>query len=1337
MAKLSKNDKELFQILHNERAEDARVFNKKNNKGFWSSVVYKYKEKAHFVYELLQNADDAQATEATFSLRHEDLVFRHNGKVRFSISSTEEENGHINAITSIGNSNKENNGNTIGKFGVGFKAVFQYTKLPHIYDDNFCFKIENYIVPTLVSTDFEGRKKGETVFVFPFDTPVAAFKEISKRLGTLNNPILFLRNLQKVTIFIEGEETKEYSKETLEQHRHKDILHEFVSLNNFGNRNQIHLFTEKITVTEDGKESSHYISAAYPLNENGELDTSKDRNVFCFFPTAENFEIKCHVHAPFLLVDSRQQLKVEEDYNDQLIELLAKLAAKALVYLRDFGIDHKKTLINENIFDFFPKSGKTYNTPSGKFYRAYLNVISENDLLLTQKKKYISVEEARICRPISMLQILTDTQLTCLLNESNRGRGQYAFLHKNIQNKFEQNYVEYILNWLGVEVFDGAKLAKSITPRFMEENGMKWAKRLYNHLQKEQVRLFKYDKSVPAFGQSPIIYTTDEEWCSAYNTNGLLQIYLPQKGKAKDFHFASLEYKDDQECMNFLQGLGLKQPDDWDYIKTHILPNYKSEWICQNITQENANDDFEKIFIFINSIKDNSEKESRLQEIRENYRLINIKRAWKKVTELYQYNDFLVSYFANDGSYFVDEKSYQTFIDEYSHRDFIDFLDMLGVSQNPNVKKETRQYYEYFDRKRFSLDGRIGQNTKCDITDWSLDGFDDWEPESLDQSKRIWCILVEALSDIEKRTATAKWQYYKTPYYEDCDSSLLVSVKENEWIITSDGKCHSISDVTFADLAEAEYDLNHEFLRLLGIEKKSKSLQELGASENQIETFELGECAEKYGIDNVEKLKKIIEKGLEKENEERAREIKEEQKEETISEKRKELSETSFEEQSATTKEYLDKPEKTPKTTEEKVSDIVQKMEDEARTRIKTEKLRESVCHLDKYTKKWFDSLLELEYQSSATGNDYNRNRVKINFHKITKEGGDSLIYVLGSPSRDIPLWIEEIGDISVKFSFSNKDDQSFLFDVANVKDFTLRLKAKLGDAAALKKIDLESITKATVEINSPVEIMNRLKQAFKGLDFEDTFNFRDNLQDNISFVFGPPGTGKTTRLSEIINKKMEKKDCRILVLAPTNKACDVLTRKILDTNPASAFWLGRFVATGDTYIESSGTLIDRDSDLHKKKKCCIVSTIARLPYDGFTGSQLLKEIKWDYVIIDEASMIPLVQIVFALYQMPDANFIIAGDPLQIAPIVQQDEWKDENIYTMVELNDFKKATTVPRQFHVEKLNRQYRSIPSIGSLYSRYSYNGMLEHDREERDCKKSSLQTSRSSPLLSYLSG
>lgn len=259
---MDKTEQKYFEKLQASRKEAWKVFSDDEYIGVMRSVIDKYTESAHFVYELLQNADDALATKAEFRLSKEGLYFIHNGSIRFSISNPDNKVedkskgnlGHLNSITSIGFSAKDNEGkfNKIGKFGIGFKAVFQYTDTPHIYDDGMCFKIENYIVPSLIE-DAKDRKKGETMFYFPFDkTDIEkedAYLEISNRLHHLDNPILFLHNLGEVKWKDESQQGK-YSQKVSKHKPIRGVDCDFVILeNSFDNsRKRLWKFTRQIEI---------------------------------------------------------------------------------------------------------------------------------------------------------------------------------------------------------------------------------------------------------------------------------------------------------------------------------------------------------------------------------------------------------------------------------------------------------------------------------------------------------------------------------------------------------------------------------------------------------------------------------------------------------------------------------------------------------------------------------------------------------------------------------------------------------------------------------------------------------------------------------------------------------------------------------------------------------------------------------------------------------------------------------------------------------------------------------------------------------------------------------
>ena len=130
-----------FSLLTKDRRESSTLLQKPSTRGIMKSVVEKYSDQAHFIYELLQNADDAKASYARFVLFKDKLVFAHNGSRHFSISNPKTEDidsskgilGDINAITSIANSNKSTEA-TIGKFGVAKDVSVCYDTSPNGLD---------------------------------------------------------------------------------------------------------------------------------------------------------------------------------------------------------------------------------------------------------------------------------------------------------------------------------------------------------------------------------------------------------------------------------------------------------------------------------------------------------------------------------------------------------------------------------------------------------------------------------------------------------------------------------------------------------------------------------------------------------------------------------------------------------------------------------------------------------------------------------------------------------------------------------------------------------------------------------------------------------------------------------------------------------------------------------------------------------------------------------------------------------------------------------------------------------------------------------------------------
>jgi hypothetical protein len=99
-----------------------------------------YADRTHFIYELLQNAEDARASKVSFALRKTGLEVRHDGQ-RFTTSD-------VIGISDLLMGTKAADDATIGRFGIGFKSVYAFTASPEIHSGREHFFIERYIYPS-------------------------------------------------------------------------------------------------------------------------------------------------------------------------------------------------------------------------------------------------------------------------------------------------------------------------------------------------------------------------------------------------------------------------------------------------------------------------------------------------------------------------------------------------------------------------------------------------------------------------------------------------------------------------------------------------------------------------------------------------------------------------------------------------------------------------------------------------------------------------------------------------------------------------------------------------------------------------------------------------------------------------------------------------------------------------------------------------------------------------------------------------------------------------------------------------------------------------------------
>lgn len=293
-----------------------------------------YPDNAHFIYEMLQNAEDAGAREVTFHLQTDGLRVDHDGTRLFNLRD-------IDSITGIGQSTKADDATSIGKFGVGFKAVFAYTQTPAIHSGAFSFAIHDLFVPVRVPVP-AGARDGWTSFWFPFDRPdklaERAVEEVSSALREISRTtLLFLSNIQLIACSLPDGDERVLERRALDEH-----VIAIESAHEEGGPAYWYRIGGDIDV--DGK--SLPVAAAFAL----ELRASKqpesrdysimpiDGQVFIYFPAVnETSGLKFHVHAPFASTVARDSVR-DDPGNKSLIEGIADLVAEALPIMRDSGL---------------------------------------------------------------------------------------------------------------------------------------------------------------------------------------------------------------------------------------------------------------------------------------------------------------------------------------------------------------------------------------------------------------------------------------------------------------------------------------------------------------------------------------------------------------------------------------------------------------------------------------------------------------------------------------------------------------------------------------------------------------------------------------------------------------------------------------------------------------------------------------------------------------------------------------------------------------------------------------------------------------------------------------
>lgn len=872
-------DLNLFKKLTDKRRALAAQLLDPAVAGFWNMVVDKYSEQAHFIFELLQNADDTNATQARIYLDKGCVSFVHNGNVPFSISDVDLEgkiqNGHINAITSIGASSKQNC-NLIGKFGIGFKSVFQYTQKPYIEDDRICFQIENYIIPILAERNNGGRRScGETLFVLPFFKE-NSFCEIEHKLSKLENPLLFLPNLNTLSVFINNKLFKVFKKECSEQLSAGTFGYKLISTttecNEIKQTKWMHLFDRTVDPVKGLN-----ISVAFHCDETGcPIISEEEHKTYCYFPTYEKSGLNFDINAPFLLTENRENIKKEENWNLRNIDDLAALSCEALLFLCN-----EKQVINDNLFDIIPTDKSIFfdkkNEPSSifhTFYTTFADFLKKANVFKAEGK-YINAQKTRFAAEKGIEKLFCGKQLAKLFSNEAEESKRWAFSSLHIGNNSEENVkirkkLDYIEEHNLVSSYVTAqRIAENITASFIESQEIDWLKRFYPFLgaHKSICNSANSELRLKPFvlcedGAARKIFADNEpEPC----------IYL-----ASDDNTSCIcqELLTDSKCRFFFENqIGLKEPGLLSVI-TKRINSYRNG----SVKISDKKTIFSDNNLFINYLAENpydTEKRSAFLCLFKGLAFIPATLTDGSICfatpdEVYFDSKPLRDYFGSNKEVRFMENSLITDGFEAVKRDeAYRFFLYLGVSFYPKAKKIKREpsaeTHQKLKLKPKSL--RQYDNGNQTIEDIEFQGFDHFLSNlSKESSAAFFSMLKQSIREhgsyIFDKSIEGCFRYVEKSKHIFTEEKIISTTAKQSlfgtcWLVRKDGKFCKPSEISSSEDLMDCYDLSSsEIFLYLGI-KHDSVLSKL--TEKQRESIRLVEEFEKNGI-SIDKLRLFLKK---------------------------------------------------------------------------------------------------------------------------------------------------------------------------------------------------------------------------------------------------------------------------------------------------------------------------------------------------------------------------------------------------------------------------------------------------------------------------------------------
>ena len=747
-------------------------------------LANRYDDRTHFIYELLQNAEDALAKRdgrtgprsVRFQLSRRELRVSHFGKPF--------DEADVRGICGIDESTKDIT--QIGRFGIGFKSVYAFTDRPEVHSGAEDFGIESFVWPFAASGI--QRETSETIIVILLREP-SDCGEIGtglKRLG--GDALQFLREIEEIEWNVEDGLSGLYL-------RQSDDLDDCVrrvtvigQADGQPDAEQTWLVFSKAMHTSANELVGHVEVAFSTPPEHGRVRPIPRSPLVVFFPTVVETHLGFRVQGPYRTTPSRDNVPHRDDWNQHCVRATAALLVDALVWLRD------KKLLDADVLRCLPLNESKFDEGSmfAPLYEATKQALISRRLLPRFGGGYVSADSAKLARTQELRELFDSAQLTRALGIE----GQLEWLSADISQDRTPELRRYLMDDLQVAEVTPATILPKLDAALLGEQSDEWVCRLYEFL-KGQTALRRQAASLP------LVRLTDGRHVPA-SVNGQPQVFLPG-GIETSFPTVRAAVCDSEDARAFLRSLGLTKPDPVDDVIRNILGKYEN---ARELGDDEYDADIRRILTAFKT--DSREQRDKLVvSLRQTsfVRAVDAgdgSRCFARPGDVYLATDRLKKLFAGIAGIKLVDDGCATFHGENARS----LLEACGATrhlqkQNAVCRLSAQNLSEI--RRQAGLERSTwGHPTDATLrgVDPLLSGFTDM---SVDTRRNRAILLWESLVDLATRNPSAfqveyRWGYAHEEKTVNFDAAFVRRLNETAWIPDYNGELQHPALVSFDSL---------------------------------------------------------------------------------------------------------------------------------------------------------------------------------------------------------------------------------------------------------------------------------------------------------------------------------------------------------------------------------------------------------------------------------------------------------------------------------------------------------------------------------------------------------